>query len=106
MAKNSKKTQDKVQDVMHEYKEGTLTSSSGDKVTDRDQAIAIGLSEARQAGEDVPPAPESNMSSDSSSSSNRGGAKKSSSRKSSGKKAAKKAAAKKAPAKKAAKKAA
>jgi len=32
--------------VMHEFKEGTLHSSSGQKVTDRKQAIAIGLSEA------------------------------------------------------------
>jgi hypothetical protein len=37
---------------------GTLRSgSSGKKVTDRKQAIAIGLSEARRAGIDVPPSP-------------------------------------------------
>lgn len=36
----------KVATVMHEYKEGSLKSSSGKKVTDRDQAIAIAMSEA------------------------------------------------------------
>jgi Family of unknown function (DUF6496) len=36
---------------MHEMKHGTLRSGgSGKKVTDRKQAIAIGLSEARRAG--------------------------------------------------------
>lgn len=40
---------DKVQTVMHEYKAGTLKSSSGDKVTSRKQAIAIALSEQRAA---------------------------------------------------------
>ena len=35
---------------MHEFKEGTLKSSSGDKVTERKQALAIGISEAEQAG--------------------------------------------------------
>jgi hypothetical protein len=40
---------DKVEKVMHEYKTGTLKSSSGDKVTSRKQAIAIALSEQRQA---------------------------------------------------------
>lgn len=39
----------KVQKVMHEYKYGTLKSSSGDKVVNRKQAVAIALSEARQA---------------------------------------------------------
>lgn len=36
----------KIEKVMHEFKMGTLKSSSGDKVTDREQAIAIALSEA------------------------------------------------------------
>jgi hypothetical protein len=40
---------------MHERKHGTLKSGrSGKKVTSREQAIAIGLSEARQAGAKVP----------------------------------------------------
>lgn len=37
---------EKVHKVMKEFKEGTLKSSSGQKVTSRKQAIAIGLSEA------------------------------------------------------------
>lgn len=54
MAKYSKKAQDKVEDVMHEYKEGKLKSGSGQKVKSRKQAIAIGLSEARKKGAKVP----------------------------------------------------
>lgn len=55
MAKYSKKSQDKVEKVMHEKKAGTLKSGrSGKKVTSRKQAIAIGLSEARKAGAKVP----------------------------------------------------
>lgn len=42
-----KKT-NKVEKVMHEYKTGTLKSSSGKKVANRKQAIAIGLSEQRR----------------------------------------------------------
>jgi hypothetical protein len=55
MAKYGKKAQTKVKRAMHEMKEGTLRSGgSGKKVTSRKQAIAIGLSEARQAGGKVP----------------------------------------------------
>lgn len=36
---------------------GTLRSGSGEKVTDRKQAIAIALSEARREGDKVPPNP-------------------------------------------------
>ena len=36
----------KVEKVMHEFKQGTLKSSSGEVVTNPKQAIAIGLSEA------------------------------------------------------------
>jgi hypothetical protein len=40
---------------MHEMKQGKLRSGrSGAKVKSRKQAIAIGLSEARQAGKKVP----------------------------------------------------
>ena len=39
----------KTEKVMHEYKQGKLKSSSGDKVTNPKQAIAIALSEARNA---------------------------------------------------------
>ena len=54
MAKYSKKAAEKVEKVMHEKKKGTLRSGSGKKVTSRKQAIAIGLSEAREAGAKVP----------------------------------------------------
>jgi len=55
MAKYSKKAQDKVEKAMHERKRGTLKSGrSGKTVKSRKQAIAIGLSEARQAGAKVP----------------------------------------------------
>ena len=47
MAKSLKeKKADKVGKVMGEFKDKTLKSSSGKKVTDRKMAIAIGLSEA------------------------------------------------------------
>lgn len=36
----------KVGKVMHEFKQGDLFSSSGDKVMNRKQAVAIALSEA------------------------------------------------------------
>ncbi|TCS87293.1 hypothetical protein EDD80_105107 [Anseongella ginsenosidimutans] len=55
MAKYSEKTQELVEETMKRMKEGKLKSSSGDKVTDRDQAIAIALSEAREKGYKVPP---------------------------------------------------
>ena len=55
MAKYGEKASEKVEKAMHERKEGTLKSGrSGKKVTSKKQAIAIGLSEARQAGGKVP----------------------------------------------------
>lgn len=53
--KYSDKAEEKISEVMHEYKDGKLKSGSGDKVTDRKQAIAIGISEAREEGLKVPP---------------------------------------------------
>ena len=44
--KAKKKKKNKVQTVMGEFKEGKLESSSGKKVTNPKQAIAIALSEA------------------------------------------------------------
>jgi hypothetical protein len=44
--KETSKMQKKVAKVMREYKAGTLKSSSGDKVTSRDQAVAIAMSES------------------------------------------------------------
>jgi len=52
--KYSKAASRKVEKVMHERKEGTLRSGSGKKVKSREQAIAIGLSEARAEGKKVP----------------------------------------------------
>lgn len=56
MAKYSKKAGDKVEKAMHEMHEGKLRSGSskGPKVKSRKQAIAIGLSEAREEGARVP----------------------------------------------------
>lgn len=49
------KAQEKVEKAMHEMHEGTLKSgNSGKKVTSKEQAIAIGLPEARKAGGKVP----------------------------------------------------
>ena len=50
MSKYSKKAQEKIGIVMHEFKEGTLKSGKngiGGKVTNRKQAIAIGISEVK-----------------------------------------------------------
>jgi len=47
--KETKKQKDKVEKVMHEYKEGDLKSGkdgAGGKVKTRQQAIAIAMSEA------------------------------------------------------------
>lgn len=54
MAKYSKKASEKVEEAMHEMKEGELKTGSGKKVTSKKQAIAIGLSEAREEGAKVP----------------------------------------------------
>lgn len=55
MARYGKKAGKKVEKAMHERKHGTLKSGrSGKKVTSKKQAIAIGLSEAREAGAKVP----------------------------------------------------
>jgi hypothetical protein len=44
----------KIGKVLDEFKHGSLKSSSGQKVTDRKQAVAIALSEARSAGAKIP----------------------------------------------------
>jgi PHP family Zn ribbon phosphoesterase len=57
MAKYSKKAQEKIAEVMHEFKHGKLKSGKGGEggvVKSREQAIAIGISEAREAGLKVP----------------------------------------------------
>ncbi len=55
MAKYSKKAQDKVEETMREFKKGKLKSGKSDKkVTNPKQAVAIGLSKARESGAKVP----------------------------------------------------
>ncbi|MEO6894165.1 MAG: DUF6496 domain-containing protein [Ginsengibacter sp.] len=55
MAKYGKKAEEKVHNALHEMEEGKLKSGgSGKKVTSPKQAIAIGLSEAREEGDKVP----------------------------------------------------
>jgi len=59
MAKYSKKTQGQVEKTMHKMKEGKLKSGKNGKggtVKDRDQAIAIALSESRKKGYKAPKA--------------------------------------------------
>jgi len=53
--KYGKSASKRVKSAMHRRKKGTLKSGrSGRKVTSRKQAIAIGLSEAREKGAKVP----------------------------------------------------
>jgi hypothetical protein len=66
MAKYSKSAGKKVEKTMHEMHEGKLKSGSGKKVTNPKQAIAIGLSEAREEGAKVPKKAESKSKSKSS----------------------------------------
>ena len=54
MAKYGEKAGEKVQKAIHEMKEGKLQTGSGKKVTSKKQAVAIGLSEAREEGGKVP----------------------------------------------------
>lgn len=57
MTKYSKAAQEKIGHVMHEWKQGELKSSSGQKVNSRKQAEAIGISMARKEGKKVPDEP-------------------------------------------------
>ena len=52
--KYGKAANKRVGSAMRRRKKGTLKSGSGRKVTSRKQAIAIGLSEAREKGAKVP----------------------------------------------------
>ena len=54
MARQRRGGTKKVRKVMREFKTGTLKSSSGARVRKRKQAVAIALSEARQAGAKIP----------------------------------------------------
>jgi len=91
MAKYSKKASEKVEKAMHERKHGTLKSGgSGKKVTSRKQAIAIGLSEAREAGAKVPKKAASKKSSSKKSASKKSSTKRSTSKNSASKKSSSK----------------
>lgn len=58
MARYGKKSEKMVGKALEKFKEGKLKSGrSGKKVTSLRQAIAIGLSEARQKGAKVPRRP-------------------------------------------------
>jgi hypothetical protein len=58
MATYGEKAQETVKEVMEKYKKGELKSGkNGEKVTDRRQAVAIGLSEAREKRAKVPELP-------------------------------------------------
>jgi len=54
MAKYGRSASKSVKSAMHRRKKGTLKSGSGGTVKSRKQAIAIGLSEAREKGAKVP----------------------------------------------------
>ena len=54
MAKYGKSAGKRVESAMRRRKRGTLKSGSGRTVKSRKQAIAIGLSEAREKGAKVP----------------------------------------------------
>ena len=89
--KYGKAASKRVKSAMHRRKKGTLKSGSGRKVTSRKQAIAIGLSEAREKGGKVP----KKRSSAKKSSSKRSSAKKSTRKRSSSKKSSRKRSTKK-----------
>ncbi len=55
-AASATKGRGKIEKVMHEYKHGELKSGGKKKVSNRKQAVAIALSEARRSGAKIPPA--------------------------------------------------
>ncbi len=55
MAKYGDKAEKKIHKAIHEMEEGKLKTGTGKKVTNKKQAIAIGISEAREEGDKVPP---------------------------------------------------
>jgi Family of unknown function (DUF6496) len=82
MAKYGRSASKNVESAMRRRKRGTLKSGSGRSVKSRKQAIAIGLSEAREKGAKVPSRKSSRKSSRSSS--RKSTSRKSTSRKSTG----------------------
>ena len=55
MAKYGDKAEKKIHKAIHEMEEGKLKTGTGKKVTNKKQAIAIGISKAREEGDKVPP---------------------------------------------------
>jgi len=55
MNKYGPEAEKKIHETMEEYEDGTLKMGrSGKKVTNRKQALAIGISQARKTGDKVP----------------------------------------------------
>lgn len=54
MSKYGPKAQQTIERTMHEFGEGKLKSSDGTRVTDRKQALAIGISKAREQHQKTP----------------------------------------------------
>lgn len=58
MGKYGKKAKETIEETMEKFKKGELKSGkSGKKVTNPKQAVAIGISEAREKHEKVPAPP-------------------------------------------------
>lgn len=55
MNKYGPKAQEEIHKALDEFKAGKLKSGSGKQVTDRDQAVAIGISQARKKHYKTPP---------------------------------------------------
>jgi hypothetical protein len=83
MAKYSRKAGEKVEEEMHEMKEGKLKTGTGKKVTNPKQAIAIGLSEARKEGAKIPKRASAKKAATKKASATKAGTKKAASKKSS-----------------------
>ncbi len=76
----------KMSETMHQLKHGELKSGgTGEKVKNPKQAIAIGLSEARQAGADIPLPPNKTKKATKKSATNESQTKKKAAKKSNGK---------------------
>jgi len=59
-SKSKRIVRNKMKKTMHEFKHHELESGRGGKVKNPKQAIAIGLSEARRSGADIPAKPGKN----------------------------------------------
>jgi hypothetical protein len=90
--------------VMHEFKHHELSRGRGGKVKNPKQAIAIGLSEARRSGADIPPNPNQKKRASKKTASKKTAAKKSTTKKTAAKKSTGRKTASKRTTKKAAKK--